>query len=231
MSEMTWMFFGAFLSFRGIYTEQVVIRDQQRAYRMKAEHMRQLFYTPEYAKTGDVIPFYNEKTKRFENYYLKNWNPDAPKDLAFHGWYRIVTEDLRTYVETPTKIQGGTGSVICVDGLYHMFYCTFDRDPAAQWARHATSVDLVHWKDIPSGMKRIPAGGCFLQQEKTERQSAMDALHSANQKTFHTGLIRSRCILRICTRELTNVRIYSAWGTGITWYFPVIRTDLQPITG
>lgn len=149
MSEMTWMFFGAFLSFRGIYTEQVVIRDQQRAYRMKAEHMRQLFYTPEYAKTGDVIPFYNEKTKRFENYYLKNWNPDAPKDLAFHGWYRIVTEDLRTYVETPTKIQGGTGSVICVDGLYHMFYCTFDRDPAAQWARHATSVDLVHWKDIP----------------------------------------------------------------------------------
>ena len=28
MSEMTWMFFGAFLSFRGIYTEQAVIRDQ-----------------------------------------------------------------------------------------------------------------------------------------------------------------------------------------------------------
>lgn len=27
MSEMTWMFFGAFLSFRGIYTEQAVIRD------------------------------------------------------------------------------------------------------------------------------------------------------------------------------------------------------------
>ena len=24
-----------------------------------------LFYTPEYAKTGDVIPFYNQKTKRF----------------------------------------------------------------------------------------------------------------------------------------------------------------------
>ena len=29
-----------------------------------------LFYTPEYAKTGDVIPFYNQKTKRFENYYM-----------------------------------------------------------------------------------------------------------------------------------------------------------------
>ena len=23
-----------------------------------------LFYTPEYAKTGDVIPFYNQKTKK-----------------------------------------------------------------------------------------------------------------------------------------------------------------------
>ena len=92
--------------------------------------MRQLFYTPEYAKTGDVIPFYNEKTKRFENYYLKNWSPNAPKDLAFHGWYRIVTEDLRTYVETPTKIQGGTGSVICVDGLYLSGHAM---QPASTW--------------------------------------------------------------------------------------------------
>ena len=30
-----------------------------------------LFYSPEYAKTGDVIPYYNEETKRFEGYYLK----------------------------------------------------------------------------------------------------------------------------------------------------------------
>ena len=28
-----------------------------------------LFYSPEYAKTGDVIPYYNEETKRFEGYY------------------------------------------------------------------------------------------------------------------------------------------------------------------
>ena len=54
-----------------------------------------LFYTPEYAKTGDVIPFYNQKTKRFENYYLKNWNPDAPKDKIVYGWHQIITEDNR----------------------------------------------------------------------------------------------------------------------------------------
>lgn len=108
-----------------------------------------LFYTPEFAKTGDVIPFYNEETRRFEGYYLKNWNPDAPKDKIVHGWHRIVTTDNRSFKEEPVHIDGGTGSVIRVNGTYHMFYCTFDSEPAAQWARHAVSSDLIHWTDIP----------------------------------------------------------------------------------
>ena len=101
-----------------------------------------LFYTPKYAKTGDVIPFYNEEKQQFDNYYLKNWNPDAPKDQVVHGWHRITTTDNRTYTETPTEICGGTGSIIKAGGLYHMFYCTFDENPQAQWARHATSENL-----------------------------------------------------------------------------------------
>ena len=108
-----------------------------------------LFYSPEYAKTGDVIPYYNDETKRFEGYYLKNWNPDAPKDMVVYGWHHIVSEDNRNFIETPTNIHGGTGSILKVNGLYHMFYCTFDQEPQAQWARHATSTDLVHWTDIP----------------------------------------------------------------------------------
>lgn len=108
-----------------------------------------LFYTPEYAKTGDVIPFYNEEKKQFDNYYLKNWNPDAPKDKIRYGWHRITTKDNRNYVEVPTAICGGTGSVIKADGVYHMFYCTFDKNPQAQWARHAISTDLTNWTDIP----------------------------------------------------------------------------------
>lgn len=108
-----------------------------------------LFYTPEYAKTGDVIPFYDKETKRFESYYLKNWNPDAPKDKIIHGWHRITTSDNRTYEETPTNICGGTGSIIRVNNVYHMFYCTFDQNPSAQWARHAVSTDLTKWEDIP----------------------------------------------------------------------------------
>ncbi|MDE7244126.1 MAG: family 43 glycosylhydrolase [Oscillospiraceae bacterium] len=108
-----------------------------------------LFYTPLHAKTGDVIPFFDERTNRFENFYLKNWNPDAPRDEIIHGWHRITTEDNRTYTETPVHIHGGTGSVIYVDGLYHLFYCTFDFNPSVQWVRHATSEDLTCWKDIP----------------------------------------------------------------------------------
>ncbi len=110
-----------------------------------------LFYTPDYAKTGDVIPFYNENTKRFEGYYLKNWNKDAPEELVVRGWHRIVTEDNRHFEETPTNIEGGTGSILYVDGIYHMFYCSFDfpPKPLAQWARHAVSEDLIHWTDFP----------------------------------------------------------------------------------
>ncbi len=104
-----------------------------------------LFFTPEYAKAGDVIPFYNEKDGRFEHFYLKNWNPDAPKDQIVRGWHRISTVDNRNYAESPTTIRGGTGCVICVDGVYHVFYCTFDWNPSAQWVRHAVSPDLEHW--------------------------------------------------------------------------------------
>lgn len=110
-----------------------------------------LFFTPEHAKAGDVIPFYNEATKRFENYYLKNWNPDAPKDEIIPGWHRIETDDNINFKETPLYIDGGTGCVVKVEDTYHMFYCTFDFDkkPVLQWARHAVSKDLVNWEDIP----------------------------------------------------------------------------------
>lgn len=107
-----------------------------------------LFYTPTHAKTGDVIPFYDARTQRFENFYLKNWNPDAPKDQIVYGWHRITTTDNRVYTETPIHIHGGTGSVLDVDGAYHLFYCTFDHAPEVQWVRHAVSRDLQHWETL-----------------------------------------------------------------------------------
>lgn len=117
-----------------------------------------LFYTPAYAKTGDVIPFFDKRTHRFENFYLKNWNPDAPKEQIVHGWHRITTSDNRHYRETPVHIHGGTGSVLDVDGQYHLFYCTFDADPPVQWVRHAVSSDLQTWKELPEDAFKADGG-------------------------------------------------------------------------
>lgn len=33
----------------------------------------QLFYTPQHARVGDVIPYYEDG--KFHLFYLKNWNP------------------------------------------------------------------------------------------------------------------------------------------------------------
>ena len=109
----------------------------------------QFFYTAKNAKVGDVIPFYNEKAKRFDNFYLKNWNPDCPKEEIVHGWHKLSTSDHIHFTEEPAGIYGGTGSIVETNGLYHMFYCTFEQNPDKQYARHATSTDLTHWTDIP----------------------------------------------------------------------------------
>lgn len=108
-----------------------------------------LFFTPQNAKAGDVIPFFNEATKTFENYYLKLWNPGAPDEKDKLRWHRITTKDHCTFTETPVNIHGGTGTIVHFNGIYHMFYCTFDKEPPAQWARHAVSRDLIEWEDIP----------------------------------------------------------------------------------
>ena len=107
-----------------------------------------LYYTPEYAKVGDVIPFFDRRSGRFENFYLKNWNPDAPKELVTYGWHRMSGAWPDQIAETPVHILGGTGSVVEVDGTYHLFYCTFDDNPQRQWVRHATSEDLTHWQEV-----------------------------------------------------------------------------------
>ena len=107
-----------------------------------------LFFTPKDAKAGDVIPFFNEKTKMFDHYYLKHWNPGTPREEDKLRWHRLTTGDHRVFTETPVNICGGTGTVIRSGGMYHMFYCTFDDKPQAQWIRHAVSRDLTDWQDI-----------------------------------------------------------------------------------
>ena len=74
-----------------------------------------LFYQPEQAVLGDVIPFYDDG--KFKPFYLKNTRgKDTPSNIT--GWTMLTTEDHLHFTEHPTYISGGTGSVIKVNDTY-----------------------------------------------------------------------------------------------------------------
>lgn len=76
----------------------------------------QLFYTPQHARVGDVIPYYEDG--KFHLFYLKNWNPYFGSDRK-DGWHLLNTKDMVHYgPETAIGILGETGSVIWADGLF-----------------------------------------------------------------------------------------------------------------
>ena len=113
----------------------------------------ELFYRPGEAVLGDVIPFYD--AGEFKPFYLKNTRGHAGPDCE-EGWHRLSTKDHLHFTEFPAHIRGGTGSVLKVGELYHMFYCTFEDNPRRQFIRHATSRDLERW-ETADGV--LPADG------------------------------------------------------------------------
>ena len=77
-----------------------------------------VYFRPDLAVLGDVIPFYDDGA--FKPFYLRNYrgNRDAQHR---DSWVMLTTKDHVHFEEHDTHIVGGTGSVIKVDGLYHMF--------------------------------------------------------------------------------------------------------------
>jgi beta-fructofuranosidase len=107
--------------------------------------MNRIFYCPHGAAVGDVIPFY--ANGEFKLFYLHNWRDPEMRERE-HGWYLLGTQDFVQYQEYgPCNIPGGTGSVIEVDDVFHLFYCIFPQ--GQQIVCHATSSDLLHWKKHP----------------------------------------------------------------------------------
>ena len=96
-----------------------------------------IFYHPEDGRMGDIIPYFEDGV--FKLFYLG------------FGWSNVSTKDhLHFYDQYRTDIHGGTGSVIKVDGIYHMFYCKFTFEPyMRQYVCHAVSDDLKVWKELP----------------------------------------------------------------------------------
>lgn len=104
-----------------------------------------LYFRPDRGVLGDMIPFYDNGV--FKPFYLRNYrgNRDAQHQ---DSWVMLSTTDHVHFTEHDTKIVGGTGSVIKVNGLYHMFYCTFQVFPEKNYINHAISTDLDTWKEI-----------------------------------------------------------------------------------
>ena len=76
-----------------------------------------LYFRPEKAVLGDVIPYYDNGV--FKPFYLRNYRANRDEQHQ-DSWVMLSTTDHIHYTEHDTKIVGGTGSVIKVDGLYHV---------------------------------------------------------------------------------------------------------------
>lgn len=111
--------------------------------------MTDIFYKPENAYCGDVIPYYDTDGK-FKPFYLKKWR-DYEGDDRIEGWHMLTTDDNLHYSEHPCHVTGGTGSILKVGNIYHMFYCKFERqyNPVKQWVHHAISKDgMQTWEEL-----------------------------------------------------------------------------------
>lgn len=126
--------------------------------------MNSIFYKPEDAWAADFIPYYKDGV--FHLFYLKDWrNPEINGEGT--PWYKITTTDFVNFEDHGEMLARGasnehdlyvfTGSVIEVDGIYHIFYTGHNHqfyteaDPKnpGQAVMHAVSRDLEKWEKIP----------------------------------------------------------------------------------
>ena len=68
-----------------------------------------LYFRPEKAVLGDVIPYYDNGV--FKPFYLRNYRANRDEQHQ-DSWVMLSTTDHIHYTEHDTKIVGGTGSVI-----------------------------------------------------------------------------------------------------------------------
>ena len=101
-----------------------------------------LFYKPELAVVGDVIPFYDNGV--FKPFYLRNYRNNMDK-THHDSWVMLSTTDHLHFDEHDTQIDAATGSVVRFNGVYHMFATIFKSRPMKNIIIHAISPDLNRW--------------------------------------------------------------------------------------
>jgi beta-fructofuranosidase len=132
-----------------------------------ADGTRDFFYRPKHAWAGDFIPFYHEG--EFRVFFEPSWRDPAylPEGESLYwpcSWHQISTKDFVHFTEFGRSLAPGTraqqdlgcfsGSVIDVEGQYHIFYAGNNRyfpseGKPGNGVMHAVSDDLLRWTKLP----------------------------------------------------------------------------------
>lgn len=167
-----------------------------------------IFFKPQIAWVGDVMPFYDAQKDVFQIFYLQDWRPAAG---IIHPIWAVETSDFGVYTNNREAIPVGrsyeqdvvigTGGAIADDaGLYHFFYTgeMADNPLARQAVMHATSSDLVTWhKDRSFGYMAATSGynnnefrdPCVFydSQEKVYHMAISTHWHGSNALAHYTS--------------------------------------------
>ena len=124
--------------------------------------MSKMFYQPDDAWVGDLIPYYEDGT--YYAFYLHDPRCYPNQYAEKTTWYLVTTKDFKELkIHGEAIARGGddrpnknayTGSVIRDrDGLYHVFYTAFNADiqingKSVQSVMQATGKDLYHLNTI-----------------------------------------------------------------------------------
>lgn len=125
--------------------------------------MKQLFFQPENAWVGDLIPYYENGT--YYAFYLHDPRLQKGVYAAHTTWHLVTTKDftnleyhgeaIKRGSEKDPNLNAYTGSVIKdKDGIYHVFYTAFNEafktdGKAIQSVMQATGRDLYHLETVP----------------------------------------------------------------------------------
>lgn len=124
--------------------------------------MEKIFFKPEKAWVGDVIPYYDNN--KFYIYYLQDERRNG--EYGDTTWYEVQTKNFTDFSTEKETISRGsktendyyiyTGDIIKDNDKYHMFYTGVnptapfcENGKPIQTVMHAVSNDLKEWEKIP----------------------------------------------------------------------------------
>ena len=178
--------------------------------------MEKLFYKPEHAWVGDLIPYWEDGI--FYGFYLHDPRIKDKEYAEETTWHLVTTKDFVNLEYKGEAIERGgddkpnkniyTGSVIKdKDGIYHAFYTAFNADikingKSVQSVMQATGTDPLHLETMEDFL--FVADGVRYEEFDwrdpyvfwNEEEGCYYMLLAARQKDG--GLMKSHSMLRIC---------------------------------